>query len=119
MEELRKAIDEIIEEHIIKLVISNKMNKSTEYNKIIFTLKENNSKEYYQIEKYTDKQVFHENIDLDLLEEKVLDYTIDNYKQVSAWASNITFDLRISKKGKIHLGKKTSNNESLINKEHN
>ncbi|WP_346930000.1 SAM-dependent methyltransferase [Clostridium sp.] len=119
MEELRKAIDEIIEEHIIKLVISNKMNKSTEYNKIIFTLKENNSKEYYQIEKYTDKQVFHENIDLDLLEEKVLDYTIDNYKQVSAWASNITFDLRISKKGKIHLGKKTNNNESLINKEHN
>jgi len=119
MEELRKAIDEVVREQIIKLVISNKMNKDIEYNKIIFTLKENNSKEYYQIEKYTDKQVFHENIDLDLLEEKVLDYTIDNYKQVSAWASNITFDLRISKKGKIHLGKKTSNNGSLINKEHN
>ena len=119
MEELRKAIDEIIEEHIIKLVISNKMNKSMEYNKIIFTLKESNSKEYYQIEKYTDKQVFHENIDLDLLREKILEYTIDNYKQVSAWSTNITFDLRISKKGKVHLGKKKSNNEGLINKEHN
>lgn len=119
MEELRKAIDEITKEQIIKLVISNKMNKDIEYNKIIFILKENNSKEYYQIEKYTDKQVFHENIDLDLLKEKVLEYTIDNYKQVSAWADNITFDLRISKKGKVHLGKKKSNNESLINKEHN
>lgn len=119
MEELRKAIDEIIEEHIIKLVISNKMNKSMEYNKIIFTLKENNSKEYYQIEKYTDKQVFHENIDLDLLKEKVLEYAIDNYKQISAWSTATTFDLRISKKGKAHLGKKKGNNVSLVNKEHN
>jgi hypothetical protein len=119
MEELRKAIDEITKEQIIKLVISNKMNKDIEYNKIIFILKENNSNEYYQIEKYTDKQVFHENINLDLLKEKVQEYTMDNYKQVSAWADNITFDLRISKKGKVHLGKKKSNNESLINKEHN
>lgn len=119
MEELRKAIDEIIEERIIKLVISNKTSNSIEYNKIIFTLKENDLKEYYQIEKYTDKQVFHENIDLDLLREKILEYTVGNYKQVSAWATNITFDLRISKKGKVHLGKKKSNNESLINKEHN
>lgn len=119
MEELRKAIDEIIEEHIIKLVISNKTSNSIEYNKIIFTLKGNDLKEYYQIEKYTDKQVFHENIDLDLLREKILEYTVGNYKQVSAWSTNITFDLRISKKGKVHLGKKKSSNESLINKEHN
>ncbi|MFR1707305.1 MAG: class I SAM-dependent methyltransferase [Clostridium sp.] len=119
MEELRKAIDEIIEERIIKLVISNKTSNYIEYNKIIFTLKENDLKEYYQIEKYTDKQVFHENIDLDLLREKILEYTVGNYKQVSAWATNITFDLRISKKGKVHLGKKKNNNESLINKEHN
>ena len=44
MEELKKAIDEIIQEDIIKLVISNKMNKDVEYNKITFILKENNDK---------------------------------------------------------------------------
>ncbi len=119
MEELRKAIDEITKEQIIKLVISNKINKDVEYNKIIFILKENNSKEYYQVEKYTDKQVFHENIDSGLLKEKVLEYTIDNYKQVSAWSSITTFDLKVSKKGKVHLGKKKGGNVSLINKEHN
>lgn len=119
MEELRSAIDEILEEHIIKLVISNKMNKDVEYQKIIFILKENDLKEYYQIEKYTDKQVFHENIDLDLLKSKVLEYTVDNYKQVSAWSITTTFDLKISKKGKVHLGKKKDDNLSLINKEHN
>ncbi len=119
MEELRSAIEDITEEHIIKLVISNKMNKDVEYQKIIFILKENDLKEYYQIEKYTDKQVFHENIDLDLLENKVLEYTVGNYKQVSAWSVTTTFDLRISKKGKVHLGKKKDDNLSLINKEHN
>ena len=34
MEDLKKAIDEITEQEIIKLVISNKKNKDVEYNKI-------------------------------------------------------------------------------------
>jgi Fe-S cluster assembly iron-binding protein IscA len=47
MEDFKKAIDEIVKEEIIKLVISNKSNKSIEYNKITFVLKENNNKQYY------------------------------------------------------------------------
>lgn len=118
MEELKKAIDEIIEEDIIKLVISNKMNKEVPYNKIIFVLKEE-AKKYYQIEKYTDKQVFHENIHIDILGEKVMEYLSSNYKQVDAWSNITTFDLKISKKGKVHLGKKKSDNAKFANKEHN
>ena len=66
MEELKNAVYEIAEDKIIKVVISNKINKDVKYNKIIFLLKENKKKEYYQIEKYTDKQVFHENVDLNI-----------------------------------------------------
>lgn len=106
MEELKKVINEIVKEDILKLVVSNKMNKQVEYNKITFILKENNKKQYYQIEKYTDKQVFHENIDKSILEEKVLEYVYSNYKQVSAWSNATTFDLRISKKGKVLLVRK-------------
>ena len=62
MEDLKRAIDEIVQEEIVKVVVSNKMNKDVEYNKINIMLKENKKKQYYQIEKYTDKQVFHENI---------------------------------------------------------
>ena len=40
-------------------VISNKKDKEEKYNKIVILLKENSKKKYYQIEKYTDKQVFH------------------------------------------------------------
>ncbi len=113
-----KAIDEITKEEIIKLVISNKSNKSAEYNKIIFVFKENNNKKYYQTEKYTDKQVFHENIDVDVLKEKVLMH-ISDYKQISAWSNSITFELKISKKGKVLLSKKKGDNVKLINKTHN
>ena len=81
MEDLNRAIGEITKEDIIKVVISNKMNKDVKYKKIVFALKEKGNKEYYQIEKYTDKQVFHENIEKEVLEEKVLECLENNYKQ--------------------------------------
>ncbi len=106
MEELKKAIKEIIEDNVIKLVISNKTNKNFEYNKIVIYLKENNKRTYYQIEKYTDKQVFHENIDTDILEERIIEYVELNYKQISAWSNSASFEVKISKKGKVLLSKK-------------
>ncbi|SFC28224.1 class I SAM-dependent methyltransferase [Clostridium uliginosum] len=119
MEDLNKAINEIVQQDIIKLVISSKMNKDVQYNKITFLLKENNKKQYYQIEKYTDKQVFHENIDTDILEEKLLEVVSSSYKQVSAWSNTATFELKISKKGKVLFSKKKSDNIKLVNKGHN
>ncbi|MBW9158911.1 SAM-dependent methyltransferase [Clostridium tagluense] len=119
MKELINAIHKIMQQEIIKLVISNKMNVDVTYNKITFVLKENDAKQYYQIEKSTDKQVFHENIDMDILEEKLLEYVSSNYKQVDAWSNAATFELKISKKGKVHLGMKKSDNVKLVNKEHN
>lgn len=119
MEELIKSIDEITKDEVIKVVISNKKNKDIEYHKINILLKEKNNKEYYQIEKYTDKQVFHENIEKDELNTKLLEYIGDNYKQLAAWTMSKTFDLKVSKKGKIFLGKKNSDNSNMVNKSHN
>ncbi len=42
MEELKKALDEIFKDNIIKIVISNKVNKEVKYNKIVVNLKETN-----------------------------------------------------------------------------
>ncbi|MBE6053239.1 MAG: SAM-dependent methyltransferase [Clostridium sartagoforme] len=120
MEDLIKAIKEITSEEIIKIVISNKLNKSVEYNKINVVLKVNSKgKKYYQIEKFTDKQVFHENIEFNNLEKELIKVVNNNYKQLSAWSNDKTFDLKISKKGKIFLGKKKSDNKSISNKSHN
>lgn len=119
MEDLKKSIEEMIKEELIKIVISNKLNKDVKYNKITFLLKENKKEKYYQIEQYTDKQVFHENIKFDEISSKLLECIEGKYKQVSAWSNDTTFDMKISKKGKIFLGKKKSSNEKLANKSHN
>lgn len=119
MSVLAEAIKEILEENIIKVVISNKANKDVKYNKINIALKEKNNNQYYQIEKFTDKQVFHENIDKSQLEEKLIEKIENNYKQVSAWSKTTTFDLKISKKGKVHLSKRKSDNAKMVNKSHN
>ncbi|WML33447.1 SAM-dependent methyltransferase [Clostridium sp. OS1-26] len=119
MDELKKAINEIIQEEIIKVVISNKENKDVKYNKITFIVKDNKGKQYYQIEKFTDKQVFHENIEVGILEEKLIEYLQGNFKQLSAWSNIHIFDLKISKKGKVFLGKNKSDNTKVANKSHN
>ena len=119
MEELKKIINDIFSEEIIKLVISNKSNKDVKYNKINILLKENKTKKYYQIEKFTDKQVFHENISLEEIETAVLEYIVGNYKQFTAWSNVTTYDVKISKKGKVHCSKKGGNNEKLAKKGHN
>ncbi|MDU1687039.1 MAG: SAM-dependent methyltransferase, partial [Clostridium perfringens] len=120
MDDLIKAIDKITEEEIIKLVISNKLNKDTEYKKIVFQLKEKNKKDFYQIEKYTEKQVFHENIEKKELKEKIEELFVSKYKQLNAFSKESSFDLKVSKKGKVFLGIK-KNNEALkvLKKEHN
>ena len=119
MNDLRKAICDMVSENIVKVVISNKMKSDIKYNKIIFLLKEKKGNEYYQIEKYTDKQVFHENIDKNKLEESLFENIESKYKQVNAWSESSTFDMKISKKGKVFLGKKNSDNKKVVNKSHN
>ena len=119
MDNLINAIDKIVEGQLFKIVISNKKDKENKYNKININFKESKNKKYYQVEKYTDKQVFHENIEIEDLRDYLLDYMENSYKQLAAWSENNTFDLKISKKGKVFLGKKNANNSNLINKDHN
>ena len=120
MEDLKKAIDEMLNDDIVKIVISNKMNKELKYNKISISIKEKNGSEYYQVEKFTEKQVFHENLNKEELSEKLFEYTAGNFKQVSAWSKDANYDLKISKKGKVHLGRKKADNSKLaVNKSHN
>lgn len=119
MEELKRTLEEVFKSEIIKIVISNKVKKDEKYNKIAINLKENNKNKFYQIEKFTDKQVFHENIKINEISDKVCELIFGNYKQMTAWSNNEIFDLKISKKGKIFLGKKKNDNSKIVAKGHN
>ena len=116
MEELRLKINEILDADIIKVVLSNKVSKSYEYNKVVFSVKVKDCVKSYQVERFTDKQVFHENIKKEELEEKVLEYLEGNYKQVGIWADEFTAEMKISKKGKILLNKKKADNKDMRGK---
>ena len=119
MEELKRTLEEVFKSEIIKIVISNKVKKDEKYNKIAINLKENNKNKFYQIEKFTDKQVFHENIKINEISDKVSELIFGNYKQMTACSNNEIFDLKISKKGKIFLGKKKNDNSKIVAKGHN
>lgn len=119
MEELKRTLEEVFKSEIIKIVISNKVKKDEKYNKIAINLKENNKNKFYQIEKFTDKQVFHENIKINEISDKLSELIFGNYKQMTAWSNNEIFDLKISKKRKIFLGKKKNDNSKIVAKGHN
>ncbi len=102
MSELQRYLEEIAESEPTKIVISNPRMKSAQYKKIVI----NRKKSGYQIEKYTEKQVFHANIGEEALLEHCLRLVEEQYQQVGAWSRNAEYSLLISKKGKCTLRKK-------------
>ncbi|WP_300279095.1 class I SAM-dependent methyltransferase [Peptacetobacter sp.] len=108
MEELKKSIDEISKSNPYKIVISNRKNKEIDYKKININLKEIKDREFYQIEKFTDKQVFHENIEKEELENHIIEFLKEDFKQLDAWSEDAVFNIKISKKGKVFFGRKNA-----------
>ena len=95
MSELKQYLETMLKAEIQKIIISNPFSKSEEYKKIIIENKGKN----YQIAKYTDKQVFHENIEADALLEKTHALAENRYKQINGMSASEEHIILISKKG--------------------
>ena len=95
MSELKQYLETMLKADIQKVIISNPFSKSEEYKKIIIENKGKN----YQIAKYTDKQVFHENIEADALLEKTHALAENCYKQINGMSASEEHIILISKKG--------------------
>ena len=102
MDEAKKYLDEMITESLTKMVISNPKNKTEEYKKIVVNRKKNG----FQIEKYTEKQVFHENVSAEDLGARCAALLDEKYQQVDAWDREKQYTLLISKKGKYTFKRK-------------
>lgn len=100
-EELYTYVAQILNNPVHKIVLSHPKSKSEPYKKINFLRK----KEMFQIEKYTDKQVFHENIKPEQLLNKCTILIDGHYLQLNAWTEDFEYVLLISKKGKCALRK--------------
>ncbi len=95
MSELQKYIDKIAMTDFYKMIISNPISKSNEYKKIIVEEKESG----YQIAKYTQKQVFHENLNKEAVTSRLYQLIEGAYRQVNAFSKEGEHIILISKKG--------------------
>lgn len=95
MSELRQYLETMLKAELQKIIISNPFSKSEEYKKIII---ENKGKTY-QVAKYTDKQVFHENITQEELLERMFALAENRYKQINGMSATEEHIILVSKKG--------------------
>lgn len=98
MSELRQYMELMLKTEIQKIIISNPLSKTEEYKKIVIEKKEKT----YQIAKYTEKQVFHENVSKDELADRCVNLTESHYKQVNGMSASEEHIILISKKGKCN-----------------
>jgi len=101
MEQILHALEQVLASNPYKLVLSN--GKGCEYQKIVIQLKDNGG---YQIEKYTQKQVFHENISAGQLSSSLQKLLELGYRQLNSYGQEEQLELKISKKGKVLMNRR-------------
>jgi len=94
---VQEQIHDILQSLPYKLILSKA--KNCEYRKVQILKKEKN----YQIEKYTQKQVFHENLDKEELEVYLLQELGTHFFRMNVWNAKVEYQMMISKKGKVHI----------------
>ena len=109
MPEVNEYILKIFENDIVKAVISKPANKNCEYRKITIAKMSNS----YQVAKYTEKQVFHENISADKIAERCVELIEGIYLQFNAWSESKEFSIMITKKGKVFYKAKNNGNQTV------
>lgn len=111
--DVEQILKEILTENIVKLVLSNP--KETKFKKIVVSKLDCG----YQAEKFTEKQVFHEN----LTEEQLVLFAYENmdagFRQLNAWSLDTEFAVKISKKGKVFFTKSKAQTQVKTRTENN
>lgn len=115
MEELRETLSCIFSDKIRKVVLSNQKNQDFLYRKIILERREN----FYQVEKLTEEQAFHENLELNRAADYSEKLLKEGFGQLNAWGETREYAVKISKKGKILFQKRELEVPVKIRPEHN
>ena len=103
-------IKEIAETHPHKVVLSN---GKGEYKKIVFARKVLKGRNAYQLEKYTQTQVFHENIEEGRLAEHIAMHFPAEFKQMNAFSLTTDYDVKAGKKGNLAVSRRQAENKTI------
>jgi len=104
MVELKTELLECLNEKLVQCIISNPKNKELA-KKIQVRPMRIKDKLMFQFAAYTQKQVFHENLDEELAVERILEY-MNEYRQMEILSEGKQIVVLVSKKGKITINKK-------------
>ncbi len=97
MSEILEELQKIFSDNIIKAVISKTGKTDTDFIKFDIEKKQ----DYFQVSKYTQKQVFHENVNSDELIIMCNDVLGRDFLQFNSWSESYEYSIKISKKGKV------------------
>lgn len=97
MADFKEMLIKIFEDTIQKAVFSNPTEKDAEFKKITIS----RMPKFYQITKFTEKQVFHENIDFDNIAERCIKLSEKGFTQLYARSQDKEYNIKIGKDGKI------------------
>lgn len=111
--ELDQIIKELLTEDIVKIVLSN--SKDSKFKKIVISKLDS----FYQAEKFTDKQAFHENLNREQLALFCYETMDEGFKQLNAWDNDSEYEIKISKKGKVFFTKSKSNTSVKVQNNNN
>lgn len=114
MEAIKDNISRMLDSGCERMILS-KPEKSAEYRKITITCKNKN----YQIEKFTEKQAFHENVGKEELTERLSDYLMKEFRQLNGFGAGIESIFLVSKKGKVTYKQKRTEQAPKAVGEHN
>lgn len=106
---------QLVANQIYRAVISKPRNKSDGYKKVVVEKKTN----FFQFSKYTEKQVFHENVASEEIAERLCELTDGHFGQINAWSDEYEYYVLISKKGSSTLKKKKVEGQAKKEEEHN
>ena len=106
---VEQALRKIAELSPVKIVLSNVADKEQRIQKVQIEKKD----KHFQIAEYTDKQVFHKNVD----EEELISFCIEelgvNFLQLNAWMLRGEASLKLTKKRKLLFDIKKADNSAL------
>ena len=108
---VEEALRKIAKLSPVKIVLSNVADKEQRIQKVQIEKKE----KHFQIAQYSDKQVFHKNVD----EEELISFCIEelgvNFLQLNAWMLRGEASLKLTKKRKLLFDIKKADNSALAN----
>ena len=108
---VEEALRKIAELSPVKIVLSNVADKEQRIQKVQIEKKE----KHFQIAEYSDKQVFHKNVD----EEELISFCIEelgvHFLQLNAWMLRGEASLKLTKKRKLLFDIKKADNSALAN----